>query len=215
VIEPYYTDEWVTLYHGDCGQLLQGLLADAVLTDPPYGVGLKYDGDYRDNGGPAYSEWILSIFAQMRLAAPLVALTAGVRNIWLYPQPTWILCWAKPGSTRRSDLGGFNCWEPILLYGKRRISQDYVHLPTAPNLAQDAAGSHPCPKPLRLMRWLVTQITDEGQSIIDPFAGSGTTLRAAKDSGRRAIGIELEERYCEIAAKRLSQGVLDFGEVSA
>jgi site-specific DNA-methyltransferase (adenine-specific) len=67
---------------------------------------------------------------------------------------------------------------------------------------------HPCPKPLPLMRTLIEQFTDPGDLILDPFMGSGTTLRAAKDLGRRAIGIEINEQYCRIAAERMAQGVL-------
>ena len=70
---------------------------------------------------------------------------------------------------------------------------------------------HPCPKPLPWMLWLVGLVSQEGETVLDPFAGSGTTLRAARDLGRRAIGIEIEERYCEIAVQRLAQGVLEFG----
>jgi site-specific DNA-methyltransferase (adenine-specific) len=71
---------------------------------------------------------------------------------------------------------------------------------------------HPCPKPLPLMRELVSLFTDPGETILDPFMGSGTTLRAAKDLGRKAIGIELEEKWCEVAAKRMSQSVLPLYE---
>ncbi|MDD5304003.1 MAG: site-specific DNA-methyltransferase [Elusimicrobia bacterium] len=67
---------------------------------------------------------------------------------------------------------------------------------------------HPSPKPECVMRWLVDELSEPGETVLDPFMGSGTTLRAAKDLGRKAIGIEIEERYCEIAAKRLSQQVL-------
>jgi len=74
---------------------------------------------------------------------------------------------------------------------------------------------HPTQKPVDLMRWCIVQADQRSGKrmalVLDPFMGSGTTLRAAKDLGRRAIGIEIEERYCEIAAERLSQGVLDFG----
>ena len=72
-------------------------------------------------------------------------------------------------------------------------------------------SAHPCPKPLPLMSKLMVQFTDPGELILDPFMGSGTTLLAAKNLGRRAIGIELEEKYCEIAAKRLGQSVMNFG----
>jgi hypothetical protein len=75
---------------------------------------------------------------------------------------------------------------------------------------------HPCPKPESLMRELVALFSDDGETILDPFMGSGTTLVAAKRLGRKGIGIELEEKYCEIAARRLAQGALDlFGEASA
>lgn len=74
----------------------------------------------------------------------------------------------------------------------------------------DNESEHPCPKPLQLWRWLMSKFSKEGELALDPFMGSGTTLRAAKDVGRRAIGIELEERYCEIAANRLRQEVLNF-----
>jgi site-specific DNA-methyltransferase (adenine-specific) len=70
---------------------------------------------------------------------------------------------------------------------------------------------HPVEKPIQWMRWAVALASRPGELVLDPFAGSGTTLRAAKDLGRRAVGIELEERYCEIAAKRMGQEVLDLG----
>lgn len=70
---------------------------------------------------------------------------------------------------------------------------------------------HPCPRKIAHVQWLVYRWSDEGDMVIDPFVGSGTTLVAAKNLGRKSIGIEIEERYCEIAAERLSQGVLEFG----
>lgn len=73
---------------------------------------------------------------------------------------------------------------------------------------REGSSEHPCPKPEEFMRWLVGRVSLPGQTVLDPFMGSGSTLRAAKDLGRRAIGIEIEERYCEIAVKRLAQGVL-------
>ncbi len=91
----------------------------------------------------------------------------------------------------------------MLLYGDARFMHDAVRIPAQP---QTGTGDHPCPKPLSLFRWILEGLTD--WPVLDPFMGSGTTLRAAKDLGRCAVGIEIEESYCEIAAKRLSQDVL-------
>lgn len=206
-LTPYYDDGTVVIYHGDCQDVLPRLGAvDLVLTDPPYGVGFKYGDRYTD-GDKQYAEWIKVVFDALVPLSGVIMLTPGIRNVWLYPPATWVLCWAKPGSPRRSDLGGFNEWEPILMYGKRRIYNDFKRLPAWNNTSKDT-GDHPCPKPINLFRWLVEQGSDPGHIVLDPFMGSGTTLRAAKDLGRRAIGIEIEERYCEIAARRLSQEVL-------
>ncbi len=201
---PYYEDDSCTIYHGDCRDVLPGLTADLVFADPPYGVGLKYGGSYVDTNRSFTGELNVLLCA----CAPLVLVTPGIRNLWTWPAPTWVLCWGKPGSTRRSDLGGFNEWEPVLVYGKRRVYNDFLRLPDGANHADGATDGHPCPKPMALLRWLVEKWSDSGQTIVDPFLGSGTTLRAAKDLGRRAIGIEIEERYCEIAANRLAQEVL-------
>lgn len=206
-MKPYYDEDGITIYHADCREVLPTLTGDAVITDPPYGVDLAYGQGYDDTRDqyPAFVAWIAEV---CQIAAPLVAITPGIRNLWLYPPATWVLSWHKPGSTRRSDLGGFNEWEPILFYGKKVLYHDALRLPSVANLSGSLAGEHPCPKPLRLMAWLVGELTEQGQTVIDPFMGSGTTLRAAKDLGRKAIGIEIEERYCGIAVQRLAQGVL-------
>jgi len=210
---PYYEHGGITIYHGDAREVLPGLAGDVVLTDPPYGVGFKYGAAYEDDE-TGYRAWITPIFALMREAAPLVLLTPGICNVGIYPPPTWMLCWAKPGSTGRSGLGGFNCWEPVLMWGKRRIYQDFYYLPPPTSAKpQKDTEEHPCPKPLKLFSWLVEQATDAGHTVLDPFMGSGTTLVAAKQLGRRAVGVEIEERYCEIAAKRLSQEVMPLFDV--
>jgi DNA modification methylase len=201
-VTPYYQDEAVTIYHGDCRGILPFLdPVDMAFADPPYGVGFDYNG--AEDADPC--RWAYEL---LRYIAPLVFVTPGIRNVHAWPAPTWMLAWAKPGSTRRSDLGGFNEWEPILMYGKRRLYHDLRSLPSVANLAKGTTEGHPCPKPLKLLTWLVSEGTESGQTVLDPFMGSGTTLRAAKDLGRKAIGIEIEERYCEIAARRMAQEVL-------
>jgi site-specific DNA-methyltransferase (adenine-specific) len=205
LVKPYYQDDWVTIYHGDCREVIASLPGrfDLTLTDPPYGVSMTYGSTYLDDE----ADWVLPIIEDCRVMSSVVLVTPGLRNAWNYPKPTWALCWGKPGSPRRSDLGGFNEWEPVLMYGKRRIYNDFKRLPAWNNTTPDAAD-HPCPKPLKLMHWLVEIGCDPGGLVFDPFMGSGTTLRAATNLGRRAIGIDIEERYCEIAVQRCAQEVL-------
>jgi len=195
---PYYERDGITIYHGDCRDILPTLPpVDLVLTDPPYGVG-KADWD-----ALLPLDWLILC----RRISPIVAFTPGVTHMYSYPPPDWPLCWARPASVQRNGLGGFNNWEPILVYGKRVVAVD-LFLKSHGGDDDNLAAKHDCPKPLSLMRWLTSALSDEGQTILDPFMGSGTTLRAAKDLGRKAIGIEIEERYCEIAVKRLAQEVL-------
>ena len=115
--------------------------------------------------------------------------------------PDWLIAWHK-GSPGTAGFLGFNDWEPLLVYGKRQglSMHDFFYAQPEPFI-----NGHPCPKPLRWASWLISRATDDGATIIDPFMGSGTTLRAAKDLSRKAIGIEIEEIYAEIAAKRMSQ----------
>jgi len=103
---------------------------------------------------------------------------------------------------------GFAGFNPVLFYGKdprdgKGQSSVMTTLTGPPSCVE-----HPCSKPYVAMTWMVAKATLDGETVLDPFMGSGTTLVAAKNLGRKAIGIEIEERYCEIAAKRLSQEVL-------
>lgn len=137
------------------------------------------------------------------------AVFMGVRALFDYPRPDWILCWHRPASTQRNGrIKGFNNWEPIAVYGNSSIPNDTV---STPNTEHETG--HESQKPIRLMTWLLNTL--RGETILDPFSGSGTTLRAAKDLGRKSIGIEIEERYCEIAAKRLAQEVLPLTQTTS
>ena len=213
-MRPYYEHAGITLYHGDCREVLPSLGGDfgLALTDPPYNVGIHYGPGVDDERGD-YEAWCADWFVMLREAADAVALTPGIANLtaWarIAPPPDWTLAWHKPSAMSRCYLG-FNNWEPVLYWGPRRSGVDVITAVIVPDAAVDG---HPCPKPLKWALALIGALSDTG-AILDPFAGSGTTLRAAKDLGRRAIGIEIEERYCEIAAKRLVQEVLDFGEAA-
>jgi site-specific DNA-methyltransferase (adenine-specific) len=216
-VTPYYQDNASTIYHGDAHELLGLLRADVILTDFPYGIGLDY-GIYQDSP-EALDGLVASSLPLMRSAAPVVALTCGVVNQWRFPKPTWVLCWFQANAYQSTGFYGFNVWQPILCYGTdpylrrgRGRQQDVVR--TTATLGTNAGidnppKGHPCPKPLPAWRRVLLRLSPDASDIIlDPFMGSGTTLRAAKDLGRKAVGIEIEERYCEIAANRLAQEVL-------
>lgn len=195
----YYSHGGIEIHHGDAREILPGLRADVVVTDPPYGVGFR--GEEWDESIPS---WWLPL---ARECAPLVVFTTAPTTMWDYPRPDWVLCAARQASQSRTAYGGFNHWSPVLVYGRGAWSPDF-HSAHAVHTGNDNLGiDHPCPKSLALMRWIVDGTKG---SIIDPFMGSGTTLRAAKDLGRRAIGIELEERWCELAARRMGQEVFPF-----
>lgn len=222
-MKPYYQEDGITIYHGDCRELLPTFTSDVVVTDPPYGVDLIGKRTKRDaslfNVGytdafedtPEYVASVVVPAIRWCIAAcSRVIVTPGSRNLFLYPPSDDIGCVFNPAGAGKSRWG-FNCFTPILFYGPDPFMTN--GLGGRPNsISEVAAGDgnngHPCPKPLRWMKWLVNRASCEGETILDPFMGSGTTLRAAKDLGRRAIGIEIEERYCEIAANRLRQGVL-------
>lgn len=213
---PYYEDDFATIYHGDAESLLVGeVQADAILTDPPYGVGIKYGEHYNDRRAD-YWDWLRSMVAQMRAAANVVAFTHRVTALRHLEDWDWIACWNKPRSL--SGLIQFPIsphWEPIFVYGiqgRKDLPRRFDVFSVNPAIASDSA--HPCPKPVGLYTALVDWLTLPNHTVLDPFMGSGTTLVAAKSMGRKAVGIEGSEAYCEIAAKRLSQEVLDFGGVA-
>lgn len=229
-MKPYYEEQGITIYHGDCREILPQLgSVDAIVTDPPYGVNLKAKRAKQRGGGVTvrmghYSfgddatyiaEVVLPVISLCRQNANCVVLTPGARNLWLYPPADDVGCFFSAAGTGMGKWG-FTCSQPILYYGSDPyLREGYGSRPnslgqTWPN--DSNAIDHPCAKPIRMIAWLVRRVSLEGESILDPFMGSGTTLVAAKNLNRHAIGIEIEERYCEIASKRLAQAVFDFTE---
>ncbi len=212
-LRPYYQDEFVTLYCGDSRELLPSVQADCLLTDPPYNVAFAGKATKHTtikSGGYTTPDSAVGPIV-VRMALPMVkrgAVFPGTRTLFAYPEPADIGCVYCPSG---AGIGrwGFTCFHPILFYGSR---PNTVLTPSSIQSFATADGyDHPCPKPMEWLTWLIRKVANTGETVLDPFAGSGTTLRAAKDAGLRAIGIEIEERYCEIAAQRLSQNVLDFG----
>jgi len=217
--KPFYEDGSVTIYHGDCRELLPLVEADVLVSDPPYGIGWKR-GEHRAakskaHPGIANDENTAARDAALELWGDRPAVMFGS---FYAPPPAnirQVLIWAKPGDAGvvGSVTGYRRDAEPVFLIGRwpvRSVERSSVLRPGAGGIAAVAAETgHPHTKPVALMRDLLEHCP-EGV-VVDPFAGSGSTLVAAKDLGRKAIGIELEERYCEIAAERCSQEVLDLG----
>ena len=201
--KPYYENDNGVLYHGDCLEIMPHLESvDLIFADPPYFVGFKYekiDTEYD------YIEPEI-LYSCLIESAQVVLITPGMKEYskWAQLNPLWQYCWFKPGSTRQSCLRGFNTWEPILVFGeiKKPVWQDAVRLPDCVNHIK-GKSDHPCPKPEALLLKLVDDFSEQGDTILDPFLGSGTTAVACEKLGRKWIGIELEEKYCEIAAKRI------------
>lgn len=206
---PYYQEDGITIYHGDCRDILPELEpVDLVLTDPPYGNGTKYQ-DYHDSEEDLIN-LIKDIIPVLLRKEERTLLTPGISNIHKYPKPQWILGWFTPAGVG-SGPWGFCTWQPILAYGKDPYLQNGLGRRADSFLKTESSEKygHPCSKPIDLWQLVLNRgsaLSDD--TVLDPFMGSGTTLIAAKNLGRKAIGIEIEEKYCEIAVKRLAQGVL-------
>ena len=213
-MKPYYQDDSCVIWHGDCREILPGLdPVDLVLTDPPYGVALGIKpraGKMSRHGNAGYTqtddtpEFVKSVCVPVietcRGIAARVMLTPGSANMLLYPKPDAVWCMYWPNGAGIGKWRAFTCWQPLFCYGP---CPSYKGCYPDTFVSKDSAvkNGHPCPKPVSSMIAILRRM--EPHTILDPFMGSGTTLLAAKQLGRRAIGIEIEERYCEIAAGRL------------
>ena len=191
--QPYYQDDWVQIFHGDCREILPELpTVDLVLTDPPYpDTHLEYgDSDIT--------------FLRELGCRQLVFWSAKADFPLDY---TAIHIWDK----RAGGLGSF--YERIFeRNGKEEYRMfNYISLNNTvrANFAQEKLLGHSSQKPYKLIDELQVRYSVPGDIILDPFLGSGTTAYCAKKLNRKCIGIEISEKYCEIAAKRCSQGVFD------
>jgi site-specific DNA-methyltransferase (adenine-specific) len=209
-ISPYYTDEYVTIYNSDCRQLLKAMPDDAVdlvLTDPPYGIG-ENSRRQRSRGKLAhptdYGEynWDKKIDREtiddiLRVGKNAIIFGGNYYANWLPPRSCWLV-WDKDntGDFADCELAWTSFRTAVRKFRWRwngMLQEDMKH---------KEKRVHPTQKPAALMSWILTKYTSPGELILDPFLGSGTTAMCAKELGRRCIGIEIEERYCELAARR-------------
>ena len=214
---PYYQDDYVTIYHGDCREIVPTLgRFDLLLTDPPYGIGYVHG-----KGGGCLARSTLfagfAIYGDDEPFDPTWLLALGLPTIlWganhyadRLPLSRGWLVWDKRGGMSSNDQSDCElAWTNVLTVIRLR-TQVWNGMITSGE-QRGKRRVHPTQKPVELMTWCIG-LAGDVHTILDPFAGSGTTGRAAKDLGRKAVLIEREERYCEIAAKRMAQEVFDFG----
>lgn len=215
---PYYADDLVTIYHGDCRDILPSLAAaEALVTDPVWPNASVPLVGADDPYGLLVGMWD-SIPVLPQRAAIQLGCDTDPRFLTAVPDALSFFRVAWLEYVRISYKGRLlNTSDVAYLFGAPPRSKKGAHI--IPGRYIDTASDgkfkgHPCPRKLGHVQWIVNWWTEETDVIVDPFMGSGTTLRAAKDCGRRAVGIEVEEAYCEIAAKRMGQGTFDFAGVS-
>lgn len=217
----YYQDDYVTLYHGNCLELTDWLDADVLVTDPPYGMAYESrTGESIANDDAVHSRnavltaWGTRpslVFGTWKVERP-----ASTRQVLIWDKSegngTGAMIWS-PWGMSHEEVYVLGEWPPIEPGGRWREGGTPARRPgvlRVPNYNTQASNrpNHPTPKPVPLMELLIERCPSG--VIADPFAGSGSTLVAARNLGRRAIGVELEEKYCEIIAKRLAQGAFNF-----
>ena len=214
-MKPYYEHAGITIYHGDCRDVLPTLTGDALVTDPPYGIGWSratWDDD--PAAYPALMKWLVSEGQRIGGWCFVFQAMLNVSRFHEWFPEGWRIFAACKNFAQIRPTGVWHSWDPVVFWNSGSnsgpnsgtVNRDY-HVGNVAGVFGEHSD-HPSPRPLDTMRHIVALAAAEGGTILDPFMGSGTTLRAAKDLGRKAIGIELEERYCEIAANRLRQEIL-------
>lgn len=208
--EPYYDKDGITIYNADCRDILPHLpKVDLVLTDPPYGIGAYKSGAMGGGVLAKQSSYKPTTWDNAPISPELtsdVIKCGGNAIIWggnyfdVPPSPSWLVWDKRNGANNFADCE--LAWSNIGC-AVRKIE----HLWHGMIRQDNERRAHPTQKPLKVMTWCLSFVPD-AQTILDPFMGSGTTLVAAKQLGKKCIGIEIEEEYCKIAVERLAQEVL-------
>ena len=244
-MKPYYQDDWVSLYHGDCLDIMGGLpdtSVTAVLTDPPYSSGGRRENSRSLRKSMTRSveddDWIRGDAMSTSGFTYLLRMCGVQWRRVLVPGGhvlafiDWRMAAILAAALESADLRQ----HPILVWDKKKIGMGalfrnqhefIVHMSAGnpiPPQRRDVGnvlsfssvrdGDHPTEKPEPLLRTLLSVVCPPGGTVLDPFVGSGATLTAARSLELRALGVEADERYCEITARRLAQDVLDFGAAS-
>ena len=212
-MKPYYEENGITIYNGDCRDILPSLSVDSIITDPVWpncNAGLIG----QDNAPGLLSDMCASLPDSVKRIGIHVASYTDPRFLlnvpmkWPFFSSMW-MHYTVPMHRGRALRSG----DIVYLFGTPIKSA--VHRRCVPGFKRGHTigtkqTDHPCERNLTHVTYLVNWWSDEGETICDPFMGSGTTARSAKDLNRNFIGIEIEEKYCEMAVKRLSQGVFQY-----
>ena len=212
-MKSYYERDGITIYHGDCREIMPQVVADCVVTDPPYGIDIVR-GKLPSHQRKAPNQWCSRGYEPIHgdtepfdpslvlsLSLPTILWGANHYASRLSDQSCWIV-WDKLDGFKHNVLSDCEMAWTNLGGPARLINHRWIGYMKA---SERGARYHPTQKPVAVMGWCLTMT--EG-SILDPYCGSGSTLVAALQVQRNAIGIEIEEQYCEVAAKRLGQRVL-------
>lgn len=206
-MKPYYEENGITIYNADCREVVPSLEAfDAVITDGPYGMNYDTNGDRFTRGGRK----LPPVYGDDQPFDPSPWLAAHYCVLWGFNHfPSLLPAGGCLIYLKRTDAAFGQFLSDAEVAWNKNGCGVYAYRDAYFSIAGNR--QHPTEKPVGLMRWTIQRSgAPDSAVILDPFMGSGTTLRAAKDLGRKAIGIEIEERYCEIAANRLRQEVLQF-----
>jgi len=219
----FYEEPGITLYCGDCREILPSLSGDALVTDPPFGIDWAR-ASWTDDS-EMYPELIGWLVKEAARAVPVgycfvfqAMLNVGRFHEW-FPDG-WRLFASCKNFAQIRPTGVWHSWDPVVFWrhgpnsspNSGHVNRDYF-VGNVAGVFGEKSG-HPCPRPIDTMKHIVQLATTSSGLVLDPFSGSGTTLLAAKETGRRAIGIEIESKYCELAVKRLRQEVLPLGGVT-
>jgi len=221
-MKPYYEDKYVTIYNADCREILPDLpMVDLVLTDPSYGVNFKKSGEpYMAGDSVNLMPLILPMLYKLLKIEGALFIFSSVSHLkdFLFSFETYfkmhnIIIWDKVNPVYPHSKAHFQMqYEPII-YGSRGLHYIQAKRPSDIIKCPIVRGKkrlHPTQKPVEVLIELLKPSLATGQLILDPFLGSGTTALAAIETKNKSIGIEIEEKYCEIAAKRCSQMVMEF-----
>lgn len=237
-MKPYYDHAGITLYHGDCREILPQIdSVDITFSSPPYNTiapttpsgilkehnhkqNAGYDGYSDDMNENEYQEWMRSTFTACREKSLGLCWInhktrfrdgEAIHPLHIFPWPFWSeVIWDRGVSITLNARKFAPSHEFIYGFGRPHFWDDEFNTFMSVwriNPERNVSG-HPCPFPVPIASRCIAASCPLNGVVLDPFAGSGTTLVAAKLEGRKAVGIEINERYCEIAAKRLAQGVL-------